>query len=265
MIFMHFRNIQEIFQDYSEFSFTIVGSEMNVSRNLSNAYFPEDSYLEVPQGEIAANSKHNLNKVAFYITKKIQRGMHHSFHNKDTDIIIWAGSNDYISFSFWRQMIEEYHPKRHMLFGMEPFHRGRNVVFYTKFNGDSLINRTTAPTYWQSGHQHSIRAKLQYIGGVLGVTRSVLRAYPATLQSWNCDEGHVEESILSAGKGRVKLFHAKEAFFMNIKEDAGHEVTNWKLLHDLNFRYRVLEANLSAAFLCQFDSEFRLFDGFLRV
>ena len=108
---MHYRNIQNVFEEFSEFSFTIVGSEKNVSRNLSNTYFPGDTYLEVAQANVATHYGRSLKKISFYITKKIQRGMRHSYENKNADIITWAGSNDYISFNYWRQMIEEYHPR----------------------------------------------------------------------------------------------------------------------------------------------------------
>mmetsp|Transcript_19106 Transcript_19106/g.31980 ORF Transcript_19106/g.31980 Transcript_19106/m.31980 type:complete len:358 (-) Transcript_19106:167-1240(-) len=266
-IFMHYRNIQLMFQEFSQFSFTIVGSEKEVSRNLSDTYFPEDSYLEYFQPLITREMKHGPYKMCSIITKKVQAGMNYSFHHKDSDIMMWAGSNDYVSFNFWRQMIESYDPTRMAMFGIQTYDNSRSIIFYTKFDGHRIFNRTSEITYWQSGEQGGPRYnRYHFIGGVIGVTTNFIAKYPTKIFKWNYDEGEVERHFIRTAKraqDNMKIHLAKEVAFMNIKVDNGHEISSLENLKLGNSKFTVPMSNLSDSFLQRFDQEFKLFDDLL--
>ena len=94
-IFKHYKNIQDKFKDLAEFSFTILGSENEISKNLTLKYFKSEEYFEFDQ-----NHKSFKNDFYKMLGTKINTGMKISEQSK-ADILLWAGSNDYICFDFF--------------------------------------------------------------------------------------------------------------------------------------------------------------------
>jgi hypothetical protein len=263
-IFMHYKNIQFIFKNYAKFSFTIVGSELSVSRNLTLKYFPSDDYYEFPQETLSHKHVYEIT------TEKVNFGMRIAYARDDTDIIFWAGSNDYIGLSFWKQVIEDYDPKIMKLYGIDNFHNGRNAVFFTRYDGKKVTNWGEPDVFFVTGQDSFTRSKYLYIGGALGITRNALVEYPDILDYWNCDEGANEYYILhetynasnSSSKKFIHKFDSKEVLFMNIKVNRNQDATSAKYLSELNkaCNYIIGESNMSRAFMRNFKQEFLYFD-----
>ena len=51
-IFKHYKNIEDKFKDLAKFTFTIVGSENNLSRDLTLKYFKPEEYFEFQQNAV---------------------------------------------------------------------------------------------------------------------------------------------------------------------------------------------------------------------
>lgn len=255
MIFKHYRNIQQVFQEYSEFSFTIIGSEKEVSKNLTLQYFPATSYHEMSQPKVTNETSESERNYA--IARKVNHGMRRAFKSEnESDIIMWAGSNDYISFSFWKQVIDSYDPKRLEIFGIDNFVNGKNAMFFTLYDGHNMRDRSDATTFWVGG-MFTRLMPFHYVGGAIGVTRQVFKKYPHLLKKWNHDERYNERLVLSING--VHKFNSTECFVMNIKMADGSLDTNtWKTLRK-KLPHRVYASQMSASFLQQFDREYQYF------
>ena len=77
------------------FSFVLVGSEKNVSKDLALRYFNEEEYFEFDQ----TDPKFNRN-IFTILDAKIRYGMEMSLMN-NADIYLLMGSNDYICYDFF--------------------------------------------------------------------------------------------------------------------------------------------------------------------
>ena len=276
-MFLHYRNVQQMFQEFATITFTIVGSEKNVSQDLSLKYFPRESYFELYQKPVFSYTK--ISVVYDAITTKLRFGLRRSFKrpNNRPDVIIWVGSNDYIALSFWRQVIEEYNPTRMETFGIGNselfkvpgnFRKGGNAIFHTTYDGKHMQSRHDNSTLWHSGYTTDIRRQsYHYIGALLGVTRSVFLKYPHLLKKWDCDEGRDELRILR--EGDIQAMNSSDCFFMNIKGTNRQDVTKVTgrvIKRAISNKNVVIDSTteMKKSFLLRFDLEFQYFDSLLR-
>lgn len=257
-IFKHYKNIQERFKDSALFTFTILGSENDISRNLSLKYFKTNAYIEFDQNDESFGN--NFYKM---LGKKISIGINLSAKN-NPDILLWAGSNDYICFDFFKQIIEYYKPETPQIYGIDNYHNGNNAVFYTNYDGNRCVNKELCITchsnksYWWDGvSEYCGRKKFHYCGGIIGINRKCLRLYPDILSVWSYDEGGIEEYILK--KPQIYKFNSKGLFYMNIKTLSESEINSFSKLLDLN-KYHTLDFNnFSDEFKRKFIEEFKYF------
>lgn len=277
-MFQHYHTMQEMFRDYAKFTFTIVGSENDLSRTLSSKYFPSNSYYEFDQNNMSKISDPNYVDATPFkyeqIRRKVNFGMRTAYtkarDDSPVDIIFWVGSNDYISLSFWRQVIEDYNPVTLKWYGLTTFFQGHNVCYFTQYDGKFMLERTGTVPFFSNGKQPLQRRKLNYIGPVNGVTRSAIDLYPSILDFWNHDEGRVEEYVLNVSMSnpnpeeRIHGFQSDECFSMNIKASTGdQDVTTWKSLEfklKVQCPYGVSPKFMSDLFLHNFDEEFTVFN-----
>lgn len=135
LIFKHYINIKIKFKNIANFKFTIVGSEKELSKNLTLKYFNENEYFEFDQnkpeyGEYKIGYNNNFFKM---LSDKINMGIKLASRDND-DIIFWAGSNDYISSDFFEQVINYYSPNKSQIFGITNFLNGNNTNFYSCYD-----------------------------------------------------------------------------------------------------------------------------------
>jgi hypothetical protein len=257
-IFKHYKNIVEKFKDKAIFTFTIFGSENDISKNLTLRYFKSNSYVEFDQN-------HKSFKGDFYkmLGKKINQGINLSVKN-DTDIVLWAGSNDYICFDFFEQIINYYNPEKPQIYGIDNYTNGKNAVFLTHYDGNRCVNKSLCLTshkkmsYWWDGiSDYDGRKKYKYSGGIIGINKKCLSLYPDILSVWGFDEGAIEEYILK--KPQIDKFTSKNIFYMNIKTLSNTEITSFNTLKNFNKNNMLNFKDFSDEFKEKFIKEFDYF------
>ena len=257
-IFKHYKNIQEKFKFLALFTFKILGSENTISQNLSLKYFKPEEYFEFDQSQESFEKD-------FYkmLGTKINVGINKSLLN-DPDILLWGGSNDYISFDFFEQIINYYKPDVPQIYGIDNYQNGKNAVFFTHFCGAKCLDNQPSITdnpnlsYWWDGvSNYYNREKFQYSGGILGINKNCFNLYPDILSVWSFDEGAIEEFILK--KQNIDKFNSKNIFYMNIKSLSKNDITTYDTLKILNINNMLNFHNFSYEFQEKFREEFNYF------
>lgn len=231
-IFRHYKTIKRYFSNYANITFTIIGSEKKLSKNLTLKYFDKTSYIEYKQ--INSNFK------SFYdmLSHKIKFGMKKSY-NTNSDILLWAGSNDYICFNFFKQLIEFYNPNQLQVYGIDNYFNGNNAIYYCKYKNKKILDK---PFFWHNGKfNYSGRHIYQYVGGIFGVNKNVFKIYPDILETWNCDEGYDEKLILDKNnylhlpEHTIYKLNSKNLFFINFKlVEKNKELHSYETLYKLS-------------------------------
>jgi hypothetical protein len=153
IIFKHYSNIKKKFENIENFKFTILGSEKDLSKNLTLKYFNEDEYFEFDQnkpeyGEYKIGYDKNFLKM---FGDKINTGIKLATRNND-DVIFWDGSNDYISFDFFEQVINYYNPDNRQIYGITNYLNGNNANFYSTYDEmNNNFNIYNQNSFWWSG------------------------------------------------------------------------------------------------------------------
>jgi len=257
-IFKHYKNIQEKFKYLALFTFTILGSENTISQNLSLTYFKPEEYFEFDQSQESFEKD-------FYkmLGTKINVGINKSLLN-DPDILLWGGSNDYISFDFFEQIINYYKPDVPQIYGIDNYQNGQNAIFFTHFCGAKCLDNQPSITdnpnlsYWWDGvSNYYNREKFKYSGGILGINKNCFNLYPDILSVWSFDEGAIEEFILK--KQNIDKFNSKNIFYMNIKSLSKNDITTYDTLKILNINNMLNFKNFSYEFQEKFREEFNYF------
>ena len=273
-MFMYYQYMQKRFQNYTTFSFTIIGSEEHISRDLTLKYFPADSYYEVDQGAASPDPDYvpDLNIPASYeiIRKKINFGMKTAYHkDHDADVIFWVGSNDFISLNFWRQVMEDYNPQVMKWYGLGTYFRGRNAAYYTLFDGTNMLNREHPDSFFHNGKQPYILG-YSYIGAVNGITRTALKRHPQILKFWNHNEGEIESFVFRQNEKvdnsslLIQAFASTECFTMNVKTP-GYDTSVFTTLRAqftkvCHYGFSEADGFVSPLFWSNFDEECDFFD-----
>jgi hypothetical protein len=234
-IFKHYKNIEEHFKDSAIFSFTILGSEGDISRNLSLKYFKESEYFEFNQNDPKFTGLLDM------LSHKVRTGMKISA-TTGADILFWAGSNDYICYDFFKQVIEYYNPEKPQVYGIDNYYNGKNAVFFTHYDGykDSekqyclTANNRTSCYWWNGVSNYGGRDKYQYCAGIFGINARLAFLHPDVITYWNADEGEVEEYVLS--KPNIDKFTSSNVFYLNIKTLDNSEINPFQTLMNLNKR-----------------------------
>ena len=231
-IFKHYQTIRNKFKNLACFTFTILGSEHNISKDLALKYFKEEEYFEFDQ-----NNPNFKDDFFTMLGNKINLGIHLSFKN-NPNILLWAGSNDYICFDFFQQIIEKYNPLVPQIYGIDNYYNGNNAVFYTRFDANRYKENQMCMTchnkmsYWWDGiSDYCDRKKFKYCGGIIGINYTAFKEYPDILSVWSYDEGAIEEYIL---KKSVEKFNGNQLFYINTKCVNDKDVTPYEELRKLN-------------------------------
>ena len=255
-LFKHYKNIQKYFSKYAIFTFTIIGSELDISKNLATKYFGEDCYFEFDQELPIYKSEPNFYRM---LHDKINFGFNKSYEKK-SDIIMWIGSNDYICFNFFKQILEEYNPNLPQVYNISNFFRGRNALYYCYYDNNKILKKDS---YWHNGYEeYCNRDRFKYSAPMACVNRQAINLHPEILQIWNCDEGFNLEFFDI--KGDVQLVYTKNLFCLNIKTISDNEQLHpFDHLKELN-KYNILDNDiLSVKFLYIFYSELNYFNNLL--
>jgi hypothetical protein len=183
----------------------------------------------------------------------------------NADILLWAGSNDYICYDFFSQIIEYYNPEKPQLYGIDNFKSGKNAVYFCQYDGNIDINKGRCLTsgnkktsYWWNGESnYANRQRFKYCGGLIGINSKCINMYPDILEFWNCDEGLVEEYVLK--KPNIDKFSSKNLFYMNIKTLGSTEINSFITLNQYNVKDVLFFNYFTPKFKNTFIHEFRSF------
>ena len=233
-IFKHYKKVEEKFKERAIFKYVILGSEMDISRDLTLKYFKEEEYFEFKQ-----NPSEGIYSV---LTEKINYGFR-ILIEKISDIYLVAGSNDYICYDFFEQVLNDYNPLKPQLYGIDNFKNGKNAVFFCHYDGELDINNkekciedditNNKVSYWWDGiSAYCNREKYNYCGGIIGINNIGVRTYPEITTKMNRDEGAMEYMILNYPD--IHKFNSKELFYMNIKVCSNNDVTHYDKLLEYN-------------------------------
>jgi hypothetical protein len=258
-IFKHYKNIEKKFKDLAKFTFTILGSEKKLSQNLCLKFFKPEEYEEFDQ-----DLKNFDNDFYTMLRAKIKHGMNIS-KKKNADIMLWAGSNDYICYDYFEQIIDYYDPTKPQLYGISNYKNGKNAVFFTHYDGNRDINNLHCLTandkttcYWWDGiSDYCNRKKYNYCAATIGINNKCDKLYPDIIDNWTEDEGFVEEYITK--KNKIDIFVSQNCFYMNIKTMSETEIHSFSILRDLNNKNLLQFNDFSEDFKLKFIKEFNDF------
>jgi hypothetical protein len=230
-IFKHYNNISKHFISLANITFTLVGSEKILSEIIIKKLFKGCSYTyyEYEQEKII-NSKNNdfLNmlsdKFKFSFKKSIE---------KKPNITLLGGSNDYICYDFFKQIINFYNPNEKQIYGIDNYNNGSNVVLIGKYDNKNSKIKIENDVWWNGISNWHNREKYSYCGGIIGFNDCLyLNHYDEVIENCiNCDEGEIECKILSLPN--VVKFNSKNVFFFNLKTENDSDLNSYKLLLDL--------------------------------
>lgn len=237
-ILKHYKNIRDKFVDRANITFTIVGSEKSISKELTLKYMNENEYFEFDQTNPIFN-----NDFWQMLHTKINTGINIS-KNKNPDILFWAGSNDYICFDFFEQVINYYDQNKKQIYGIDNFFKGNNVCLINQYDFEiNKLNLTNA-FIWNGVHAQT-RIRFNYTGGIIGINKQLYIEHENIFNIWSFDEGIIEEYILNLSN--IDKFQSEKIIFLNVKSNKDSDLNpfeNFKLyLNNNKINFEDLDDN----------------------
>ena len=231
-IFNHYNNISKHFLHLANITFTLVGSEKILSKKLVSKCFEgcSYSYHEYDQEKIICNQTDN--KFLYMLSDKFNFSFQKSI-GKKPDITLLAGSNDYICYDFFKQIIDFYKPDEKQIYGIDNYNNGSNVVLVCKYDNKNEKIKIEKDIWWNGISNWNNRQKYDYCGGIIGFNNCLyLKHYDELINTCiDCDEGEIERKILNLPD--VIKFNSKNVFFFNIKTENDSDLNSYKLLLSL--------------------------------
>jgi hypothetical protein len=115
--FKYYIYLKKLFIEDVIMDFTIIGSEKELSKELTLKYFNEDSYLEFDQGGIDYLNRINYETLNTVVGNKLKYGFDKAkIYNPDLIIII--KSNHFISREWLNYVINDYNSNNNIFYGM---------------------------------------------------------------------------------------------------------------------------------------------------
>jgi hypothetical protein len=249
-IFKHYKNIQQYFRDTAKITITLVGSEGEFSENMVEEIFTHDyRYIEFFQeNNYDRVTQAGFNSCIMMLNKKFIFSYKKSFEI-NPDISLLAGSNDYISFLFFHQVINFYDPKEKQIFGIDNYKNGKNSCLVSNYSYPSQY------FFWDGITGYGVREKFQYCGGIIGFTKTIYDIDPdKILNLLSCDEGAIEWNLLQLPD--VKKFDSSSVFYINYKTSSNSQLTSYGYLYSQLFSEHSISLDMmTETFKCQFDIE----------
>ena len=231
-IFKHYSIIRDNIKDKCNMTFTLVGSEGEISKNLALDYFNNEEYFEFDQTKYHDFWDMLWKKFNFCFSTS---------QNKNSDIIFLAGSNDYIPIDFFIQVIDFYNPSLPQVYGIDNYNNGKNAVYFAKFDVYSNMLIDNNSIWWNGVSNYCNRDKYLYCGGIVGFNKKIFDINPNIISKFGFDEGLIEEELLKING--IQKFYSKEIFYFNIKTLSNNDINKMDNfatvlpIQKLNFHY----------------------------
>lgn len=218
-ILRHFANVRRDIAHRAKMTFTVLGSEGDASKKMVLRHLRPDEYTEYDQVGFDKNFSKEF-------TKKMNYGARLSAA-KDPDIVLIAGSNDFVSANFFDQLVDFYDRDTPQAYGIGNYYGGkRNIVVFGEFYAQQ--NGTMRTSLWDGVSNFCGRERSAFTGGIVGFNRAVLENNPEFLASVGYDEGETEAAAM-ATPGAVRM-ESRDVVFVNLK--TGQELTKLSALKD---------------------------------
>jgi hypothetical protein len=250
VIFKHMVNVRNNLSHKAVFSFTLLGSEGERSKQLAAEFFPATDYYEFNQ-----NDPIFQNKDFFYMLNyKVKTGIKVA-HSKLPDIVLWMGSNDYVPLKVFDDIVNFYNggPLHAMqMYGIDNAYAGENASFVCNYDGNKKdLNIYSEEGFWWNGVSPHPRDKYSYCGGIIGFNRAAYMRYPDIVSDWCFDEGEDEEMMKR--KRDINKMTTTGNYFVNIKMASHTEINSLRNLSSYFQKNNsiLLFNNLSAPF-CEY-------------
>ena len=202
------------------FSFTFIGSEGNISKNfIKNNFKKKYTYYEFEQ--VTSNFGYN-DKFLDMLTDKFRKSFDESIKKKP-NITLLAGSNDFISMNFFKQIIKYYKSDKKQLYGISNKYNGNNVCVLDCYSSKRFLFKKHYHTgVWNDNY---IKNNVQFIGGIIGFNDKLYNFHKEELLNKiiTYNECAIETEILKLND--IDLFRSRKCFFVNIKTASNKEIT----------------------------------------
>ena len=166
-------------------------------------------------------------------------------YEKDVDIILLVGSNDYICFHFFYNILINFN-NSYQQYGISNFYEGNNFCLYVEFKN---LYFNLKKMYIHDGvHNYSDRQRFKYIGGLHGYSKKLLDKFPNILDETNCDEGKNEYIVTLLIEQypdlNISSMKTKNYFFINTKFGNKNEINSFKKLFERSNKSKILKINI---------------------
>jgi len=203
---------------------TFIGSENNISSKFIEDNFKKEyTYHEFNQGIV----KIGYNKIFLNMLTNKYRFSYKKSMEKNPNISLLAGSNDFISMNFFEQIIQSYDLNKKQIFGIDNYYNGCNKTALDLYDGQNFLKNL----HWTTGKSnYNKRQKYKYIGGIIGFNDKLYKYQYNYLMSHiiTYDEGRIEYCTTAIPD--VVKFTSKDVFFINIKTSSNSEITKFDIL-----------------------------------
>jgi hypothetical protein len=241
-IFKHYNNIQLEYNNSIQFTFILVGSETKLSKGIAEKYFI-NSYYEFEQksneellekiGKTELNDiSPKLNTQIFKVlSNKVQHGLTLA-RKTDFDVLLVAGSNDYIDSLFFHNLLQKYKTTIPQLYGISNTNNGNNVCCILPFSSDTDLIISDDTLVWHgynnipahSEHTHSI-----YLGGIIGINRLLNDEYAEIVDNANGSESEFENECIQKIPNIMRII-TDDLVLLNIKSNSGADLTHMSMV-----------------------------------
>ena len=165
---------------------------------------------------------------------KMQFGINTS-NNKNPDILLCAGSNDFIPQQFFIDIINNYNPTKPQVYGIDNYHNGKNCIFFSKYD---IAKEEFIPEnafWWDGVSNFAGREIYKYTGGIIGVNRNLIINNKELINTWGYDEGETEKQALKTVN--VDKFNSKNMYFFNVKTVNDKDLNTLKQLFEVGLKH----------------------------
>jgi hypothetical protein len=225
--FKYLKYLQLLFKEKVEISFLILGSENELSYNLTLKYFSEDEYMHYNQGGI-----HYLNRVSYEILNDVVGGKISAGYEKckefNPDLIIFMKNNHFISKEWLDEIINNYNndPFSNNYYGMN----FNNLILVTTLNNNKIACDENNEKFAIIDKRNSDIGSL-FTACLLGIPRSLYLKH--TINPIGCTEVAINFELMSIGGNP---YYNLPTHILNIKSSDDHyNVTD---MASLTFLYK---------------------------
>ena len=218
-------------------TFTFIGSEGKNSSDIIKQIFSEKEaiYYEFDQADYLNCTNQCDKGFLNMLTEKFKYAYKMSFL-KNPDISLLNGSNDFVSYNYFKQIVDFYNPNEKQLYGISNYNNGNNFVFYSKYSffESGLIDFKDNNNYflWNGISKYHGREKYSFCAGNIGFNK-YFHDYNGDFLYKNCiscDEGIIEKTLITLG---ANVFISRNVLYLNIKTENNKELNTYSNLYNL--------------------------------